>query len=379
MFGKKKDISKKASFKAKINSVIRDLNNFYKNRIVYRLFWGRTDLYKKLIHSFVLILTISIIITGFTAQISSQSTKQNVITTTDISSGNVDLLEQGGSVQSILRANSTIPFTVITHKVKKGETFEAIAKKYNVKEESVKLSNLGNIDYYSDKPEEGKTLIIPEINGLILKVGKGDTLDKVVKKLTKGKKKDIIEINALIGPDYKLPEGEYILIPDGAIQPPARPQPQPTYYYASYNAPPGSVPSGGSIGNISFGNPLSNPGCGGYSYSRGVGWSYGYWHNGIDLAKGGGCPIRSIADGVVEFAGWSSGGEGFMVRVNHGNGVKSLYFHGNGTFWVSPGTKVSKGQDIMYMGCTGLCTGTHLHISLKYNEVWIDPAPYVPF
>jgi murein DD-endopeptidase MepM/ murein hydrolase activator NlpD len=130
------------------------------------------------------------------------------------------------------------------------------------------------------------------------------------------------------------------------------------------------------LNNVQFVNPLSNPGCAGYIQSRGF-WGI-YAHNGVDLAKNGGCPVRAAAEGDVIFAGWSDYGEGYNVRIYHGNGVQTSYYHGE-TIWVSVGDHVTAGQEIMYMGCTGNCSGTHVHLGLRLDGTFIDPSPYIPY
>lgn len=361
-----------SSFFKRSTSVFHNLGQYYKNKIVYRLFWGRSNLYRRVVHTTVFVTTLSIVVTGFTTGVFSQQSAQNTIDYESLTLGNLDYLEQGGSVQSILQARTTNNFEIITYKIVEGDTYGSIAEKFGLTVDSVKLSNLDNIDYFQDEPPVDKEIRLPQINGLLLKVDEGDTLEKVEGELTQGNRLDIIEINNLRAPDYNLPVGGFILIPDGLIAPPPPPTPQPTYV-----APPVSIPqpspSDAVFAGIQFVDPLLN--CGGYGYSRG----FSSWHDGVDLTRGGGCVISASAGGTVGYAGWADGGQGFMVRIQHGNGVETVYFHGNGEFYVQPGQQVTPGQPIMYMGCTGYCTGTHLHFALRYQGVMIDPAPFVPY
>ena len=92
-----------------------------------------------------------------------------------------------------------------------------------------------------------------------------------------------------------------------------------------------------------------------------------------------GCPISAIASGKVVYAGWSQYGEGYNVRIDHGGGIVSHYYHGNGDIWVKTGDHVEQGQLIMFMGTTGNSTGVHLHLSLFKDNVAVDPAPYIPY
>jgi murein DD-endopeptidase MepM/ murein hydrolase activator NlpD len=108
-------------------------------------------------------------------------------------------------------------------------------------------------------------------------------------------------------------------------------------------------------------HPLLDKGCEGYTITRG--WTSG--HTGVDLQKKGGCWINSVASGVVERADQCDGGLGYCVEILQDNGYRSLYAHGNGKFAVEKGFRVNPGDKIMFMGCTGKCTGTHLHFSMS--------------
>ena len=201
---------------------------------------------------------------------------------------------------------------------------------------------------------------------------------------TSGDKFQVVEVNQLQAPDYSLAGITKLLIPGGKLPAPAAPPP--TIPVVSYYRHPTNfgVNTDGlgsqSLNGVYFSNPLSNPDCGGYVWMRG----FSDWHNGVDLARGGGCPIRAACEGTVYWAGWGSPdginyGEGYNVGIDCGNGVRTVYYHGDGNIWVSVGDYVSRGQDLMYMGCTGNCSGTHLHFGLRYFGIFIDPSPYVPY
>lgn len=371
-FTKKETVATK--IKNVVNSFFDYFSRFYKKNFAYRLYWGRSSLYRKFIHSFIVVMTVLVALGGITSRFTENTNRANTIVADSVTSGNIDLLEQGGSVQSILQATTTNNFDILTYTIKEGDTYEILEDNFNVTKDSLKFSNRKVLNYHSDDLPVGKEIRIPEINGVLYDVVDGDSLESLMKALTAGNRIDVIEINNLKEPNYDLTVGATLLIPDGLFAPPPSPTPS-----INYSAPPAPTPipalSEAVLAGVQFVDPLSNPACAGYGYSRG--WSS--WHNGVDLPKYGGCPIRAAAAGTVEFAGWSSGGEGFMVRINHGNGLKTYYFHGDGQMWVSPGQQVYAGQDIMYMGCTGYCTGTHLHFSLVYNGAWINPAPYVPY
>ncbi|MQA15406.1 MAG: peptidoglycan DD-metalloendopeptidase family protein [Pseudonocardiaceae bacterium] len=99
--------------------------------------------------------------------------------------------------------------------------------------------------------------------------------------------------------------------------------------------------------------------------TSGFGSRWGSSHNGIDIANEIGTPIRSTTDGVVVEAGPASG-FGQWVRVQHPDGVTSVYGHINEAL-VSEGEQVSAGEQIATMGNRGQSTGPHLHF-----EIWED-------
>ncbi len=345
----------------------------FKDKVVSRLFWGRSKLYRNFIHFSVLIITAAIFFSGFTSRLFLSETQANVLSSGQQVVGDFDLLEQGGSIESILQASSISGFRIFEYTVQSGDTYDAIAASFGVTKESIKLSNLDKINYYDDNPSAGTVLRIPEINGLLIKVSEGDTLDGIMSTLTAGSRLDVVEINRLKSPNYELVPNSYLLVPDGAKNPPPPPIPTATYFGPVFSNIPIPGPGEAYFAGVGFIDPLYQ--CAGYGYSRG----FSSWHNGVDLYGGYGCPISAAAGGTVTKAGWSSGGEGFVVHINHGNGVETLYWHGNGNIYVQVGESVQQGQRIMDMGCTGFCTGTHLHLSLRYNGAFIDPAPYIPY
>ena len=96
-------------------------------------------------------------------------------------------------------------------------------------------------------------------------------------------------------------------------------------------------------------------------------------HSGADLAAPSGTPIYAGGDGVVEMAQWYSG-YGRYVELRHANGYGSAYGHMSAIAdGITPGTRVSQGQVIGYVGSTGQSTGPHLHYEIKINGNTVDP------
>jgi murein DD-endopeptidase MepM/ murein hydrolase activator NlpD len=98
-------------------------------------------------------------------------------------------------------------------------------------------------------------------------------------------------------------------------------------------------------------------------------------HTGDDLDADSGDPIRAAGTGTVVSAGWL-GGYGNATIVDHGGGLATLYAH-QSALLVTEGERVVKGQVIGRVGCTGSCTGPHLHYEVRINGNPVDPAPYL--
>ena len=95
-------------------------------------------------------------------------------------------------------------------------------------------------------------------------------------------------------------------------------------------------------------------------------------HNGTDITGTSSTNIFAIQSGKVTHAGWSGGGEGINVVIDHENGYTSQYMH-LAKAVVKVGTRVDKGQLIGIMGCTGSCTGRHLHLTVRKDGKTINP------
>lgn len=99
-------------------------------------------------------------------------------------------------------------------------------------------------------------------------------------------------------------------------------------------------------------------------------------HSGLDIGNTPyGTPALAAADGVVSFAGVMSG-YGNCVMVNHGDGVTTLYGHGQ-KILTELGATVKQGDVIMEIGSTGRSTGPHLHFEVRINGSAVNPLTYL--
>lgn len=95
-------------------------------------------------------------------------------------------------------------------------------------------------------------------------------------------------------------------------------------------------------------------------------------HKGIDLSAPIGTAVRTVGDGVVEFAGQQNGYGNFVV-VKHRNEQSTAYAHLS-RIDVKAGDSVSQGQTIGAVGMTGWSTGPHLHFEYRVNGEYADPS-----
>jgi len=94
-------------------------------------------------------------------------------------------------------------------------------------------------------------------------------------------------------------------------------------------------------------------------------------HLGVDYAAPTGTAVRSIGDGVVEFAGVQNG-FGNVVFIKHRNNHTTVYAHLS-RINVQRGQSVSQGQNVGAVGSTGWATGPHLHFEFRVNGAHQDP------
>ncbi|MBP3952624.1 peptidoglycan DD-metalloendopeptidase family protein [Bacillus suaedae] len=127
------------------------------------------------------------------------------------------------------------------------------------------------------------------------------------------------------------------------------------------------IPSRGS-GQVAW------PAVGGYISSY-QGNRWGRFHRGIDIARPSNYNILSADNGTVTSVGYQ-GGYGNVVRINHNNGIETLYAHLD-SIDVSVGQTVSQGQKIGVMGRTGNSTGVHLHFEIYENGQLKNPMDYL--
>jgi len=106
----------------------------------------------------------------------------------------------------------------------------------------------------------------------------------------------------------------------------------------------------------------------------------GHLHTGIDIDGETGDPVRTAFAGTVLVAGRAPSGYsgyGTIVVIGHPTGLTTLYAHLSRVS-VAVGRQVAPGDVVGAIGCTGSCSGSHLHFEVRIANVPVDPERYLP-
>jgi murein DD-endopeptidase MepM/ murein hydrolase activator NlpD len=233
-----------------------------------------------------------------------------------------------------------------TYTVQAGDTLGLIAGRFGLATSTVYWANKSQLPNPASI-RVGQRLLIPPMDGLLVKVGAKDTLASLAAKYSVAAQ-DIVDVNNL--PDATLMLGQTLLIPGAS----GGPMPTP------------KAGSGGTAGRtVSVGSwlwPVT-----GYSYISQYFWS---GHHAIDIAAPYGAPVVAAVSGTVIFAGWRSyTGGGNVIWVMENGRLYTTYNHLSKWF-VHAGQKISAGQRIGSIGTSGEATGPHLHFEVWTGYPW---------
>lgn len=107
-------------------------------------------------------------------------------------------------------------------------------------------------------------------------------------------------------------------------------------------------------------------------------WRGSHRHDGIDIGMLRTLRVGAVTAGVVREAGYVPGYEGYgkIILLDLPGPYTALYAHLS-SVRVKPGQTVRRGQRLGLAGCTGSCSGTHLHFEVERRGVPIDPLPFL--
>ena len=107
-------------------------------------------------------------------------------------------------------------------------------------------------------------------------------------------------------------------------------------------------------------------------------WRGSHRHAGIDIGMLRTLRLRAVTAGVIVKTGYVPGYDGYgnVVVVDLPGPYTALYAHLS-SVRVRPGQRVRKGQRLGLAGCTGHCSGTHLHFEVERRGVPVDPLRFL--
>lgn len=256
-----------------------------------------------------------------------------------------------------------------------GDSIFAIAAEFNIAPETLLWANEDLLNDNPDFLEPGMVLNVPPIDGVYYQWQAGDSIESVARTFS-ADPQDVIDwvgnhldlLTPVVDP------GSWVMIPGGERE------------FRAWILP--TIARGAAGVSKSVYGPGACEGSYEGLYGSGafiwpspihevVGNDYWSGHLGIDIASDSGTAVYASDAGVVVFSGWSTGGYGYMIMIDHGNGYQTLYAHLSqvNTFC---GQSVPQGQTIGYGGTSGNSTGPHLHFEVRLGGGFVNPWFVLP-
>lgn len=235
------------------------------------------------------------------------------------------------------------PLGLQPYKVSKGETVGEIAERFGLTQDTIlSVNGIKN----SRLIQIGQVLSIPNQDGILHILRKGDTLENLAEKYEI--ETEAIRIaNGLVKGEPRI--GETLFLPEARLG---------RVYLQEIN------------GDL-FKWPVR-----GYISSR-YGWRTSpftgakQFHSGLDIAAPHGTPLRAAMAGRVVATGYDVNSGNYVVLAHH-SGYRTLYGHMD-VIRVKVGEHVQDGQRIGDVGSTGLSTGSHCHFTVFKNGATVNP------
>ena len=270
----------------------------------------------------------------------------------------------------------------ILYEVQEGDTVSGIAARFGVSTQYVIWNNADLRD--EDLLVPGQIIMVPAGEGVIHEVCLGETLSDIAARYDADLEAVIDSpFNALTSAD-DIVESQVVFVPEGIVwlaSVEAEPEPagESAEEAAVEPAAPAVEPAPEAAAPVVTGPasgagliwPVAGPISSYYGPSHPLGID-------IDLFNNPNAAIGAATGGVVTFAGGNAGySYGLYVVIVSPSGIETLYAHLS-SISVVQGQEVVQGQIIGYAGCTGYCTGNHLHFEVIDNGVRQNPLNYLP-
>ena len=279
-------------------------------------------------------------------------------------------------------------FAFTTHEVAVGDTLTSIGAQYGVDSQYL-IWNNPEMGADPDMLITGEALVVPGTPGIVYDVKLGDTVTDIAATYAIDPAAIVsFAPNDLESADM-IVEGSRLVLPGGVppppppppivveepapvepVPPPPEPAPAPPPVIVPAPSPP-PAPAPVVAVSADYIWPVNGP------LNSRFGPRWGSFHSGIDIGVGYGTGVGAAASGQVVLASYSGYGYGNYIVVRHGDESETLYAHLS-SIWVSLGQYVGQGEIIGAVGCTGWCTGPHLHFEVRIDGSSVNPLAYLP-
>lgn len=259
---------------------------------------------------------------------------------------------------------------VVAYTVREDDTPSSIGAKFGISTNTILWAN-GIRD--GDIIRPGDILVILPVSGVLHTVASGDDVTSIAQRYDA----DVGAIIARNGlaEDGAIRIGQKLIVPDGELRVAPR-------RLAQQREEPSAEEEGEQAGEAGTAASRSAPpsvraaGSGFLwpTVSRHVSQYFGWRHTGVDIPNRGRPSVVAARSGKVSFSGWL-GGYGRLVILDHGDGLRTYYAH-LGEAHAKTGETVSRGESIGRMGCTGRCTGPHVHFEVRSGGRPVNPLRY---
>jgi len=268
-------------------------------------------------------------------------------------------------------ADST-PVAYLTHEVQAGDTLYGIAEQHGVDAQYL-LWNNPELTANPDLLIIGATILVPGLDGIVYDVRLGDTINAIAATYDIDAD-DVLSFapNELASADHII-EGSVLVLPGGVPPAPPAPVSEPVDLATQGPVPAGvdSPAAPAFVASVGYIWPVNGTLWGGF------GPRWGSFHKGIDVGANAGTAVVAAASGQVILSTYSDNGYGSYIIVQHTDGSQTLSAHLSERYVVL-GQYVNQGEVIGAVGCTGWCTGNHVHFEVILGGGVVNPLAYLP-
>jgi murein DD-endopeptidase MepM/ murein hydrolase activator NlpD len=257
--------------------------------------------------------------------------------------------------------------------VAEGDTASAIAARFGISLQYLLAANSDLRD--GEYLVVGQRLIVPPGNGILHDVRWGETLGDIAVRYGVGVDQILAwDANMIASPDQVVAD-QLVFVPNGTLPVAVIEEPTPVEVAPVIVSSPTEAPVAAAVAppssNGSLIWPVSGPISSYMDGSHPLGID-------IDLYNNPYAPIAAATSGTVVFAGGDPCcSYGYYVIVISSDGIETVYAHFS-SIAVSVGQTVSQGDMLGNAGCTGYCTGNHLHFEVIDNGTRVNPLSYLP-